>query len=83
MRTAEIKRTTAETDISLRLVLEGTGIGTAYERLDVSFHLKDGVTVYIYERTRDITAEEYRAISDELTALSAATASPCCPWTKP
>ena len=50
-------------------VLEGTGIGTAYERLDVSFHLKDGVTVYIYERTRDITAEEYRAISDELTAL--------------
>lgn len=27
MRTAEIKRTTAETDISLRLVLEGTGKG--------------------------------------------------------
>ena len=50
-------------------VLEGTGIGTAYERLDVSFHLQDGVTVYIYRRTRDITAEEYRAISDELTAL--------------
>ena len=52
-----------------RPVLEGTGIGTAYERLDVSFHLQDGVTVYIYRRTRDITAEEYRAISDELTAL--------------
>ena len=50
-------------------VLEGTGIGTAYELLDVSFHLQDGVTVYIYRRTRDITAEEYRAISDELTAL--------------
>lgn len=52
-----------------RPVLEGTGIGTAYERLDVSFHLQDGMTVYIYRRTRDITAEEYRAISDELTAL--------------
>ena len=51
-----------------RPVLEGTGIGTAYERLDVSFHLQDGVTVYLYERTRDITAEEYRAISEELTA---------------
>lgn len=50
-------------------VLEGTGIGTAYRRLDVSFPLKDGVTVYIYERTRDITAEEYRSISDQLTAL--------------
>ena len=51
-----------------RPVLEGTGIGTAYERLDVSFHLQDGVTVYLYQRTRDITAEEYRAISEELTA---------------
>ena len=50
-------------------VLEGTGIGTAYRRLDVSFPLQDGVTVYVYERTRDIAPEEYRAISAELTAL--------------
>ena len=47
----------------------GTGIGTAYRRLDVSFPLQDGVTVYVYERTRDIAPEEYRAISAELTAL--------------
>lgn len=50
-------------------VLEGTGIGTAYERLDVSFHLQDGVTVYLYQRTRDITAEEYRDISAQLTDI--------------
>ena len=52
-----------------RPVLEGTGIGTAYERLEPFFPLEDGVTVYIYERTRDITAEEYQGISDALTAL--------------
>ncbi len=50
-------------------VLAGTGIGTAYERLDISFALEDGVTVYVYERVRDVTAEEYQAISDTLTAL--------------
>ena len=50
-------------------VLEGTGIGTAYERLDISFALEDGVTVYVYERVREVTAEEYQAISDTLTAL--------------
>jgi len=51
-----------------RPVLEGTGIGAAYRRLPVSFSLKDGVTVYVYERTREIRPEEYRAISEELTA---------------
>ena len=50
-------------------VLEGTGIGTACERLDISFALEDGVTVYVYERVREVTAEEYQAISDTLTAL--------------
>ncbi|WP_130869118.1 hypothetical protein [Intestinimonas massiliensis (ex Afouda et al. 2020)] len=50
-------------------VLDGTGIGTAYRRLDQSFPLEDGVTVYVYERTRDITQAEYQSISDTLTAL--------------
>ena len=50
-------------------VLDGTGIGTAYQRLDQSFPLEDGVTVYVYQRTRDITREEYQAISDTLVAL--------------
>ena len=53
------------------LKLEGVSVHIQGEDIleDVSFHLQDGVTVYIYRRTRDITAEEYRAISDELTAL--------------
>lgn len=50
-------------------VLDGTGIGTAYRRLDQSFPLEDGVTVYVYERTREITQAEYQAISDTLVAL--------------
>ena len=52
-----------------RPVLTGTGIGTAYRQLDASFALEDGVTVYVYERVRDIAEEEYQAISDVLTAL--------------
>ena len=58
-----------ERDVLARPVLEGTGIGTAYERLDASFPLEDGITVYVYERTRDITPEEYQAISDALVSL--------------
>ena len=50
-------------------VLDGTGIGTAYRQLDQSFPLEDGVTVYVYERTQDITREEYQAISDTLVSL--------------
>ena len=50
-------------------VLGCTGIGTAYRRLDQSFPLEDGVTVYVYERTREITQAEYQAISDTLVAL--------------
>ena len=49
-------------------VLDGTGLGTAYRPLDTEFHLDGGVRVRIYERTRAITAEEYRDISAQLTA---------------
>lgn len=52
-----------------RDVLEGTGPGTAYEPLPDTFTVADGVTVRIFRRTRDLTAEEYRLISDRLTAL--------------
>ena len=53
------------------LKLEGVSVHIQGEDIleDVSFHLQDGVTVYVYERTRDIAPEEYRAISAELTAL--------------
>lgn len=59
-------RKTSTWSPSCQPVLEGT-IGTAYRRLDVS-SLQDGVTSYVYERTRDIAPEEYQAISAELTA---------------
>ncbi len=52
-----------------RDVLEGTGPGTAYRALPETFPLQGGVTVRVYERTRDLTAEEYHFISDRLTAL--------------
>ena len=34
-----------------------------------TFELENGAAVRIYERTRDLTAEEYHLISDRLTAL--------------
>lgn len=49
-------------------VLDGTGPGAAYEALPQTFSLEDGVTVRIFRRTRDWTAEDYRSISHRLTA---------------
>ena len=50
-------------------VLEGTGPGAAWRALPETFELQNGVTVRVYQRTRDLTAEEYYRISDRLTAL--------------
>jgi hypothetical protein len=50
-------------------VLDGVGPGTAYQALPETFELDGGVTVRIYQRTRDLTGEEYRLISHRLTAL--------------
>ena len=50
-------------------VLEGTGVGTAYEPMEMSFPLQKDVTARVYRRTRDIRPEEYREISDHLTGL--------------
>ena len=47
-------------------VLDQEGIGTAFQPLDVSFSLDDGVTIRVYERVRDVTAEECQFISDAL-----------------
>lgn len=52
-----------------RDVLEGTGPGRAYVPLPETFSLEGGVTVRIFRRTRELTAEEYRLVSDRLTAL--------------
>lgn len=48
-------------------VLEGTGFGGAYERLEDSFTLQDGSAVYIYRRAREVTAAERQEISQRLT----------------
>ncbi len=50
-------------------VLDGTGPGMAYRPLEAVFRLENGCTVRIYERTRDLTQEEYYSISDRLQAL--------------
>ena len=52
-----------------RDVLDGTGPGSAYEPLPETFSLEDGVTVRVFRRTRNLTAEEYHLISDRLAAL--------------
>ena len=52
-----------------RDVLEGTGPGSAYVPLPETFSLDGGVTVRIFQRTRELTAEEYCMVSDRLTAL--------------
>lgn len=49
-------------------VLEGTGLGRAYTRLDTSFTLQDGSKIYVYQRTREVTAEEKARLSQSLTA---------------
>lgn len=47
-------------------ILDGTGLGAAYERQDVSFTLSDGSQVYVYRRVREVTPEERQALSQAL-----------------
>ncbi len=47
-------------------VLKGTGLGTAYERLEPAFTLQDGSAVYVYRRTREVTAAEREALAQAL-----------------
>ena len=49
-------------------MLDGTGLGTAYQRLEQSFTVAGDVKVYVYERTRDLTRAEYQTIADRLSA---------------
>ncbi|MEG2421372.1 MAG: hypothetical protein RSB55_07460, partial [Oscillospiraceae bacterium] len=39
-------------------VLDGTGLGAAYRRLERHFPMGAGVTFYVYERTREVTQGE-------------------------
>lgn len=49
-------------------VLEGAGLGTAYARLPEAYTLQDGSMIYVYQRTRPVTAEERSWISAQLIA---------------
>lgn len=50
-------------------LLDGTGPGAAFRPLKTKFTLQNGAKISIYERTRAVTLEEYRSVSDRLTAL--------------
>ncbi|MEG0756303.1 MAG: hypothetical protein RR450_07890, partial [Oscillospiraceae bacterium] len=50
-------------------ILDGVGMGTAYQKLETSFTLTGDMTVFIFERTREITQEERQTLSARLTAL--------------
>ena len=50
-------------------ILAVEGIGTAFRRLDETWMLNDGVTVVLYERTRDITWEEMVSIREKYLVL--------------
>ena len=52
-----------------RDVLTGEGPGSAYRALPETFALEEGTAVRIYERTRNLTGEEYKLISRRLQAL--------------
>lgn len=49
--------------IPAQMLLSSEGWGQAFERLDITCVLDDGTKVYIYERIRDVTAEERGALS--------------------
>lgn len=51
-----------------RQVLDGVGLGGAFERENVSFSLENGDKVYVYRRVREVTEEEKQALSQALTA---------------
>ncbi len=48
-------------------VLEGSGLGAAYEKEDARFTLEDGSRVYVYRRTREISPQERQDLSRALT----------------
>lgn len=52
--------------ILARGVLDGVGVGTAYEALDETFTLADGSVVRIFRRVREVTQAEREDISRQL-----------------
>ncbi len=46
-------------------VLKGQGVGKAYQKLPDNYSLKDGVSVYIYKRTRAVLPAEKRELEQK------------------
>lgn len=44
--------------VPYRLITEGIGFGTAYEKEDISLKVTDSLTLELYRRTREITSDE-------------------------
>lgn len=49
-------------------LLSGEGIGKAFRRLDKSFSLDGGVTMYIFEKTRELTDAECENLRERFRA---------------
>ncbi|MBO5407950.1 MAG: hypothetical protein J6A61_00875 [Clostridia bacterium] len=47
-------------------IIEKSGIGTAYEKEEVTFPLADGTEIYLYRKTREITPEEIEALRERI-----------------
>jgi hypothetical protein len=47
-------------------LLTGTGIGRAFDRLPVGFHVQNGITVFAYRRVRPVDAADFAALCEHL-----------------
>jgi hypothetical protein len=47
-------------------LLTGTGIGRAFDRLPVGFHLQNGITVFAYRRVRPVDPADFAALCEHL-----------------
>ncbi|MBE7018743.1 MAG: hypothetical protein E7413_02560 [Ruminococcaceae bacterium] len=47
-------------------ITEQVGIGTAYEKEEISFPLADGTEIYLYRKIREVTPEEIEALRERI-----------------
>ncbi len=50
-------------------ILKGIGFGKAFKKLDYSFKLENGSSIYIYKRMRNVSQEEAQSLAEEFHAL--------------
>jgi len=52
--------------VTHQMITNGEGFGGAFKKTDKKFSLPDGIEIYVYERTRDITPDEDEALKREI-----------------